>query len=348
MSMSVVTGVTRTPVARSRRRVQVVVGLVLLGAPAVSVLLSLAFGSRPIPFREVLDAVFTDLDSDNATVIESQRVPRTLLGLSAGVALGMAGALMQGHTRNPLADPGLFGVNAGASFGVAVLVFTLDVTTPAALTASALIGAGVVTTLVFVLGLGGRQGGGLVMLAVVGTTLGALLAAFTTALVLLDRQTLDVMRFWEVGALSNRDLSLVPIMLPLVVLGLLLAVMNAFTLDALSLGDDVAESLGTDVRTSRVTGIVAISLLAGTATAVCGPIGFVGLVAPHLARALSGHDYRWLVPFSGLAGGALLLLADTAGRLVARPGELQAGIVLAVVGAPVLLGLTRRRRLVSL
>lgn len=323
-------------------------GAVLLVALAVSVIASLAFGSRPIPLSEVLGALLTDVDSDNATVIEAQRLPRTLLGVASGLALGMAGALMQGHTRNPLAEPGLFGVNAGASLGVALLVFTFDVSSPVAVTVAALIGAGVVSALVFVLGLGGRQGGGLVMLAIVGTTLGALLAAFTTALVLLDRQTLNMMRFWEVGALSNRDLTLVPIALPLLVLGAVLALTNAVTLDALSLGDDVAESLGTNVRLSRVTGIAAIALLAGTATAVCGPIGFVGLVAPHAARALAGHDYRWLVPLSGLAGAALLLLADTAGRLVARPGELQAGIVLAVVGAPVLLGLTRRRRLVSL
>jgi iron complex transport system permease protein len=320
----------------------------LVAGTTAAVLLSLVLGSRTIAPGEVLGALFTGLDSDDATVITSQRLPRTLLGLAVGIALGVAGALMQGHTRNPLADPGLFGVNAGATFAVAALVFWFDVRSPAAIVGAALVGAGGASTAIFLLGLRGMRGGALVMLAVIGTTMGALLAALSSAMILLDKATLDVLRFWEVGALSNRNHDLLPLVLPLLVAGLVIAVVNSFSLTALGLGDEVAASLGTRVRTSRIAGIVAISLLAGAATAVCGPIGFLGLVAPHAARAISRHDQRWLIPFAGLLGAMVLLVADTIGRIAAPPGEVQVGIVMAAVGAPVLLALTRRRRLVPL
>ncbi|WP_110206613.1 FecCD family ABC transporter permease [Nocardioides daejeonensis] len=322
--------------------------LALLAALAFSVLISLAFGSRSIPFAEVVAALFRDVDSDNATVITSQRLPRTLLGLGAGLALGMAGALMQGHTRNPLADPGLFGVNAGATFAVAALSFGLSVTGSAANVVAALLGAAVVTTLVFVLGLRGQHTNGLAMLAIIGTTVAVLLTSLTSALILLDRQTLEVMRFWEVGSIANRNQDLALWLTPLLVLGVALAMANAFSLNTLGLGDEVAQSLGTRVRTTRVVGILAITLLVGPVTALCGPIAFLGLVAPHAARVVTGHDQRWLVPCAGLVGAALVLLADTLGRVLPETGELQVGIVLALVGAPVLLAITRHRRLVSL
>ena len=332
--------------ARGPARVGLVM-LVLAACVALAALLSLAFGSRPIPFHEVLGALFTDVDSDNATVIRSQRLPRTALGLVVGAGLGLAGALMQGHTRNPLADPGLFGVNAGAAFAVALVVFAGGAQSPAVVVA-ALLGAAAASALVFVLGLRGVTSSGLVLLAVVGTALSALLAALTSALVLTDRQTLDTLRFWQVGALSNRETSMLTVALPIIVVGAVLALVNSFSLTALSLGDEVASSLGTRVLRSRLVGIGAITLLAGTATALCGPIAFLGLVAPHAARVVARHDYRLLVPMSALIGAVVIELADTAGRVVARPGELQVGIVLAVVGAPVLLAVARRRRVVAL
>ncbi|WP_051107816.1 FecCD family ABC transporter permease [Actinomadura atramentaria] len=320
----------------------------LVAGTALAVLFSLAFGSNAIPLRQVLGALFAGVDSDNATVITSQRLPRTLLGLAAGLAIGMAGALMQGHTRNPLADPGLFGVNAGAAFGVACLAFGLGVASPALTVVAALLGAGIAAALVVLFGLRGVSGGSLVRLAIMGTALEALLSALTSALILLDKGTLDVLRFWEVGALSDRDYAAAAWVAPAALAGCVLAVANAFSLNALGLGDDVARSLGTRVRTSRVAGVAAITLLAGSATAICGPIAFLGLVAPHGARALAGHDQRWLVPLAGLIGAIVLLVADTLGRIIARPGELEAGIVMALLGAPVLLAVTRRRRLAAL
>jgi iron complex transport system permease protein len=331
-------------------RLLVSTGLLLCGA-GLAVVLSLSFGSNTIPLREVLAAIFTGADSDNATVITSQRLPRTLLGLGIGIALGMAGALMQGHTRNPLADPGLFGINAGATFGVACLVFGFGVASPPAIIAAAMLGAGTVSTLVLLLGLravGGVGGGALVLLAIVGTTVSALLTAFTSAIILLDKRALDVLRFWNVGALSDRDYALAGYIAPLLAVGCVLALANAFSLNSLGLGDDVAKSLGTQVRRSRVTGMVTVTLLTGPATAICGPIAFLGLVAPHAARVFARHDQRWLVPLSGLIGAIVLLVGDTIGRVSARPGELQAGVVMAMIGAPVLLALTRRRRLVAL
>lgn len=320
----------------------------LLLATALAVLVSLAFGSNSIAFTDVWAAIFTGVDSDEATVITSQRLPRTLLGLAVGLALGMAGAVMQGHTRNPLAEPGLFGVNAGAAFAVGALVYGFGVASSAAVVIAALVGAAVVATLVSLFGLRGTSRGALVLLAVVATTLSALLSALTTALVLLDRRTLDVMRFWQVGALSDRDYAMVAWIAPLMALGAVLALANAFSLNALGLGDDVARSLGTRVRRSRITGIAAVTLLAGPATAICGPIAFLGLVAPHLARTVARHDQRWLVPLSGLAGAVVLLVADTVGRVSARPGELQAGVVMAVIGTPVLLAVATRRKLAAL
>lgn len=336
------------PTYRPTYRSRSVFALTCLVAVALAALVSLALGSRSIGFGEVLAALFSGVDSDNATVITSQRLPRTLLGLVCGVALGMAGALMQGHTRNPLADPGLFGVTAGAGFAVACTVFTLGVASRPATVAAALVGAAAATSLIFLFGLRSTSGGAMVLLAVVGVTVSALLQALTSALVLLDRNTLDVMRFWEVGSIALRDYSLAVWILPLLAVGAVLALANTTSLNRLGLGDEVAATQGTSVRRSRLTGIAAITLLVGPVTAMCGPIAFLGLVAPHVARTVTGQDQRWLVPCSGLVGGVVLLLADTVGRIAEQQGELQVGITMALVGAPVLLAVTRRKRLVAL
>ncbi|MFT3861630.1 FecCD family ABC transporter permease [Micropruina sp.] len=324
------------------------VTLILFALVIAAFTVSLLVGARAISLPEILSGLLGRTGSADALVIASQRLPRTVIGLATGLALGAAGALMQGHTRNPLAEPGLFGVNAGAALGVAALVYLFGVDAPLALPVAALLGAAIATALIFLLGLGQLRGAALVMLAVIGTTVSQLLGSFTSALVLLDKQTLDTLRFWQVGSLQNRDVQLLWLLLVLVSAGLVLALVNSFAVNSLSLGEDTARALGTRVASARVTGIVAITLLAGAATALCGPIAFVGLVAPHLARLFSGHDYRWLIPQAALAGAALLLSADTLGRVMAPPGELQAGVVMALLGGPVLVAITRRRRLVAL
>jgi iron complex transport system permease protein len=209
------------------------------------------------------------------------------------------------------------------------------------------VGAFVAAAVVFVAGASGRGGATPVALALAGAAVTALLVALTSAVILLDVDTLDAYRFWVVGSLAGRDESVLFQLQWFVWVGVLLALVSAPALNALSLGDDVARSLGFSVRRTRALGIVAVSLLAGAATAMCGPIAFLGLVVPHVVRALTGPDYRWLLPCAGLAGAVLLLAADVLGRVVVRPGELQVGIVLALVGAPFFIALVRRRALVS-
>lgn len=338
-------GPVRVGALRARR---VTLVLVLLGLLALAVLASLAIGAKPIPVELVWSAIWSPTGSEDDIVVRSLRAPRTVLGVGIGVALGVAGALMQGHTRNPLADPGLLGVSAGAAFLVVVGIFALDVTSLYGYVWFAFIGAFGASVLVFVLGSLGRGGPTPVTLALAGVAVSALLSALTSALVLADTQTLDAFRFWSVGSLAGRDAAVAGQVAPFLLVGLLLAVANAPALNLLSLGEDVARGLGQNLAVARWTGLVAITLLTGSAVAACGPIGFVGLVVPHVARYFTGPDHRWLLPASGLAGAVLLLAADVVGRVVVRPGELQVGIVLAFVGAPFFVALVRRRKLVQL
>jgi len=322
--------------------------LVLLGLLVLAALASLAIGAKPIPIDLVWNAIWSPTGTEDDIVVRSLRAPRTILGVGVGIALGMAGALMQGHTRNPLADPGLLGVSAGAAFFVVIGIFALGVTSLYGYVWFAFAGAFAASVLVFVLGSLGRGGPTPVTLALAGVAVSALLSALTSALVLADTQTLDAFRFWAVGSLAGRDTAIAGQVAPFLLVGLVLAVANSPALNLLSLGEDVARGLGQNVTVARWTGLVAITLLTGAAVAACGPIAFVGLVVPHVARFFTGPDHRWLLPASGLAGAVLLLAADVVGRVVVRPGELQVGIVLAFVGAPFFVALVRRRKLVAL
>ncbi|GAB3365083.1 FecCD family ABC transporter permease [Modestobacter lapidis] len=327
-----------------------VLGLWLLLALAVAVcLLSIAVGTRPIGLGTVWQSL-TDAATpgDEAVIVRQLRVPRTVIGLLAGLALGVSGALMQGHTRNPLGDPGLLGVTAGASFAVVLSISLFDVGSPGGYVWFAFAGALAGSVAVFAIGSSGAGGATPVSLALAGAALSALLYALVQALTIRETTTLDAFRFWVVGALAGRDSEVVGQVAPFIVAGLVLALVNAPALNLLGLGEDVARGLGTRIWLARATGLAAITLLTGAATAACGPIAFVGLVVPHIARAVTGPDHRWLIPYSGLLGVVFLLLADVLGRIIARPGELQVGIVLAVVGTPFFIALVRRRRLVQL
>ena len=330
---------------RRRRLAVIAVLLVLL---VIVVLLSLAVGAKPIPLPEVWQAIWSPTGSEADLVIRTLRAPRTLLGLVVGIALGIAGALIQGHTRNPLADPGLLGVSAGAAFMVVIGIYAFGITNLYGYVWLAFAGAFAASVVVFVLGTVGGGGPTPVTLALAGLAVSAFLDALTSAVVLADNATLNEYRFWAVGSVAGRGTDVVVQILPFIIAGLVLAVINAPALNLLGLGEDVANGLGLNLRAARWTGLVAITLLTGAATAACGPIAFVGLVVPHIARKFTGPDYRWLVPASGLAGAVLLLCADVIGRVVVRPGELQAGIVLAFVGVPVFIALVRRHRLVQL
>ena len=316
----------------------------LLGLAAV---LSLAVGSRAIAPDTVLRVLFRPDGSDAATIVHDLRIPRTVLAIAVGVALGIAGALMQGHTRNPLADPGLLGVEAGAAFAVVIGIHVFGVTDLTGYAWFSLVGAGLAAAAVFAIG-STRGGPDPVSLVLAGSAVSALLFALTQVVVLRDIETLDAYRFWAVGSVAGRGTDVLWEVLPFILVGLLLAALSASTLNLLQLGDDVAVSLGLHPVRHKVIGVLGVMMLTGAATAACGPIGFVGLVVPHVARRFAGVDYRWVIPYSALVGGLLVVVADVLGRVVVRPAELQVGIVMALVGGPVFVHLVRRTRMVRL
>jgi iron complex transport system permease protein len=328
-----------------RGTVRGIVGLALL--LAFTALLSLAIGSRSIPLTTVVDVLFRPDGSDASTIVHGLRIPRTVLAIAVGVSLGVAGALMQGHTRNPLADPGLLGVEAGAAFAVVIGIFVFGVTDLTGYAWFSLVGAGLAAAAVFAIG-STRGGPDPVSLVLAGAAVSALLLALTQAVVLRDIDTLDAYRFWAVGSVAGRGTDVFWQVLPFIAVGLVLAAMSASTLNLLQLGDDVAASLGLRPMRHKMIGVLGVMMLTGAATAACGPVGFVGLVVPHVARFLAGVDYRWVIPYSGLIGGLLVVLADIIGRVVVRPAELQVGIVMALIGGPVFIVLVRRNRMVRI
>jgi iron complex transport system permease protein len=324
----------------------------LLGVVLLALcLLSLALGAASIPPDQVVRALFGDAPSrfvDN--VIWSARVPRTALGLTAGAALGLAGALMQALTRNPLADPGILGVTAGASFAIVLAVGVLGLGSFYGYVWFAFAGALVASVLVFLLGRLGRSGLTPVKLALAGVAVTALLNSLTSAIALTDPDALDRYRFFTAGSMADQDGATVLRILPFLAVGAVLALAAAPALNSLALGEDVAASLGRRVGLIRLGGVTAITLLTGAAVAAIGPVVFIGLVVPHVARALAqsagiGPDHRWLLPLSAVLAPSLLLTADIIGRMIARPTEVQAGIVVAFIGGPFFIALVRRRKL---
>ena len=334
-----------------RRITGLVVLLVLL---AVCLCAAMALGSRSIPLPKVWDVLShfsSSSDSSNSDtdtrVIIDLRIPRALLGVIVGMALGCAGALIQGHTRNPLADPGILGVSAGAAFSVVASFAFFGVTGNVATTFWAFGGAICATALVFGLASVGKATASPLNLVLGGAALGAVLSSLTSGLVLTNNDNLNRMRFWTVGAIAGRDMNVVMVSAPVIVVALIAAFTTGPTLNLLNLGDDAATSLGVHVGRSRIVGVILIALLAGAATAAAGPIGFVGLVVPHVVRSITGPDYRWILPYSALTGAVLVLVADIVGRLIARPGEVEVGIVLAFVGAPFFIYLISHNKVVE-
>jgi iron complex transport system permease protein len=329
------------------------VRLTLLFGAAVVVLAllclpSIAVGSRAVPISEVVRVLTGPGDPQVEAIVWGVRVPRTLLGLLAGSALGLAGAVMQALTRNPLADPGLMGVSAGAAFAMVAAIGFLGLASLYGYIWFAFGGALVASVAVYALGGAGRGGASPVKLALAGIAVTFLLTSLTRGIALIDPLALDRYRFWSAGSLAGRDTGLLLQALPFVAAGTVLALALAPALNSLGLGDDVAASLGRRVGLIRLQGVLAVTLLTGAAVAVVGPIVFVGLVVPHAARVITGPDHRWLLPFSMVLAPALLIAADTLGRVVARPGEINVGIVSAFLGAPFFIALVRRRRLAEL
>ncbi|MDP9696892.1 UNVERIFIED_ORG: iron complex transport system permease protein [Arthrobacter globiformis] len=313
----------------------VVVLVVVCGA-------SLAVGARGLALETVWQALtrFNPADGDHAVV--HARIPRTVLGLLAGAALGLAGAAMQGVARNPLADPGIIGVNAGAALAVVTGIYIFGISSLTGYIWFAFIGAAAAAVVAYLIASMGRDGATPVKLALAGAALSAGLFSLMNAILVSSQDTLDRFRFWQVGGIAGRDWSVVLPGLPFLIAGAVIVLLTGRVLNSLALGDDVARGLGHNVGLARAITALGVVLLCGLATALAGPIGFVGLVVPHAVRSLTGPDYRWILPFSAVLAPVLLLVSDIVGRVVLLPGEVPAGIMTALIGAPVFVWLVRR------
>lgn len=317
--------------------------LAALAALLLAALLSLALGSRAIPPGQVWDALLHGGHSNEAEVVRTMRLPRTLVGIMVGTALALAGAVMQGLTRNPIAEPGILGISQGASVGVVLAIAFAGVHTLAGYVWFAFLGAGVASVAVYAIAARGRGGATPVKLALSGAAINALLVSVIATVLTTRAATLDEFRFWQVGSLSGRDAEVAGQIWPFLLAGLLLVLSVARGLDALALGEDMAKGLGQNVALVRIVGGLGATVLTGAGVAAAGPVAFVGLAVPHVARAVVGTDHRWLLPMAALLGPVILLVSDVVGRLVFRPGEIPAGVMTALIGVPFLVVLVRRK-----
>lgn len=308
-----------------------VVGCLLLLA---GLFLSLAYGAAAIPPKAVWESFFSFDGSTEHLIIRTVRLPRSLLGIIVGAAISTAGAIMQGITRNPLADPGILGINAGAAFAVVMAIFLLGTSSPSLYVWFAFGGAGVTAAAVYLCASLGSGGPTPLNLTLAGAAISAFLTSLTTALLVVSQRTLDEIRFWLAGSLANAEPSLIVQILPYLSLGAVCAFLIASQITVLSLGEEVAKGLGQDTTWVKIAAGVCVVLLAGSAVAAAGAIGFVGLVVPHLARFVAGVDYRWILPYSALLGAILLLVSDLIARSIVPPQEIPVGIMTALVGAP--------------
>ena len=332
------------PSLATRRRAGLVLGIAAL---AVLATFSLAVGSRTIPLATSIDALtHYDPTNDLHLVVRELRVPRTLLAVVVGAALGLAGALMQALTRNPLAEPGILGINAGAAAAVVIGVTAFGVTSIGGYVWFGFLGAGVAGVAVFLLGRAHDAGTNPVRLVLAGAGLTVMLGALTWIVVVnAPEQTLEAFRAWETGSLAGRGLDVVPVVVGAVAAGALICAVLAPSLNAVALGSDLGAALGVRTRRTWVLATIALLLLAGSATAAAGPIAFVGLAAPHLARLAVGTDQRWILAYSALFASVVLVAADVLGRVVAHPAEIGAGVMSAIIGGPFFVAFVRRRRL---
>ncbi|WP_258061315.1 MULTISPECIES: iron ABC transporter permease [unclassified Rathayibacter] len=312
---------------------------VLLAAAVVSVLV----GSREVAWSDVV-AAFGGSTDGFAQAAVAKRIPRTVLAAIAGAALGVAGVLMQGVTRNPLADPGILGVNTGASLAVVTGIVFFGLTSSAAYVWVAIGGAAVAAVFVYTVGSLGRGGATPLKLALAGAATSAALVSVISAIVLPRADIAGGIRSWQIGGVGGATSASIAQVLPFLLAGLVLCVLSAKSLNTLALGDELAAGLGERVALARGGAALGAVVLCGATTAVTGPIGFVGLVVPHACRLLVGVDHRWLLPFSAVTGAVLLIAADIVGRVVARPSEIDVGIVTALVGAPVFIAIVRRQK----
>ncbi|KPU42453.1 putative siderophore transport system permease protein YfiZ precursor [Oxobacter pfennigii] len=326
--------------------------LLLISAGVIGVVLcigaSLALGARNVGLGEVFRALFQDSSNSFDALVVWERIPRTVFGIVAGASLGVAGALMQAITRNPVADPSILGVNTGASLFVVSGIAFFNVNTAGEYIWFALAGAMVTAVFVYRIGSLGYGGATPIKLALAGAATSAALSSLVSAVILPRTDVMNVFRFWQVGSVSGATWEGIMTVAPFLAAGLLMGILMAPALNALALGDDAATGLGVRTGLVRSTGAVAGVLLCGATTALAGPIGFVGLMIPHTVRLICGPDMRYILPMSALGGAMLLTVSDIVGRLIGQPGELEAGIVTAFFGAPILIMIAMRAKVRSL
>lgn len=311
---------------------------------ALLAFLSLRIGTRDVPLADVLAALRGDVETIGQATVAT-RIPRTIMAALAGAALGLSGAIMQGVARNPLAEPGLLGVNMGASLAVVIGIAWFGISSAHSYVWTAIFGAGAAAVFVYAVGSLGRGGATPLKLALAGVATSVAFGSLVVAVVLPRADIAGNVRSWQIGGVGGATFGAIQLVLPFLVAGLLLAILSARRLNALAMGDDIAAGLGERVALARAVSALTAIVLCGAITAVCGPIGFVGLVVPHLCRLLVGVDHRWLLPFSAVTGAGLLIAADILGRIVARPSELEVGIVTAFLGAPFFIWIVRRKRI---
>ncbi|MFG2879700.1 FecCD family ABC transporter permease [Streptomyces sp. NPDC048337] len=314
-----------------------------LAALICAVVLSLAVGARPVPPATVWDALVHGASGPDAEVVRTLRVPRTLIALIVGAALALAGTALQGITRNPIADPGILGVSQGAGVAVVCAIAFAGVHTLSGYVWFTFAGAAIASVAVYAIASRGRGGATPVKLALGGAAINALLVSVTTGVLTTKASALDEFRFWQVGSVAGRDAQVVHQIWPFLLVGAVLVVSVARGLDALALGEDVARGLGQNVAAVRIVGGLGATVLTGAGVAAAGPIAFIGLAVPHIARALVGGGHRWALPMAALIGPVMLLVADVIGRIVVPPGEVPAGVMTALIGVPFLVTLVRRK-----
>ncbi|EFI84158.1 Probable siderophore transport system permease protein yfiZ precursor [Listeria grayi] len=326
------------------KRLVMFLGLLLI----ISVILSLCLGARFVNFHELMDGLFYHQSDSYGANIVQKRLSRTVFSLLCGAALGVAGSLMQAVTRNPLADPSILGVNMGASLFVVCGIAFFQISTASAYIWLALLGAGLTAVLVFGIGAAGRGGVTPLKLVLSGAAISAALSSLVVAVMLPNSYAMDQFRFWQVGSVGSATWNGITAFLPFLIIGFGIALLTAPALNALALGDDVASGLGVKPGVLRLSAASGGVILCAAATALAGPIGFIGLLATHVTRLLVGPDLRLLIPISALSGAIILTLADIIGRVIASPGEINVGIVTAFIGAPILIVLAKRLRVRSL
>jgi len=317
--------------------------LTVLAVLVVLAIASITVGSRDVAWSDIVAALGGSTENIGQAAV-TKRIPRTLIAVVVGAALGLSGAVMQGVTRNPLADPGVLGINMGASLAVVAGLAWFGLFSSTSIIWTAIAGAALAAVFVYAVGSLGRGGPTPLKLALAGAATSAALTSFITAVALPRGDIAESVQSWEIGGVGGATFDSIGTVLPFLAVGFAVSLLSARSLNSLALGDELAAGLGERVAVARGVAALGSVLLCGAATAVAGPIGFVGLIVPHLCRLLVGVDHRWLLPFSALTGACLLTATDVLGRIVARPAEIDVGIITALVGAPFFIAIVRRQK----